>query len=344
MKRERRDVKKIYDVFNGLVEVDRLEYAPDNREKAEIKRILKMGFHQPFPRCNNKDTKTARILDLELGFTREQQAANLGVHTKKGHVCADCRCKRVAGIHTRGWWYWPEDNKSGLREVGHYGVGKCYKHGPHNVEAWNGNSLAVYRESIIREIEAMQQMGSSADTCGGYMVRFDNTVKGAEIRNDIRATLETMKVEAEAFAASLERDQLGQREFIDGLTELYDGEKGEKFEELVWDYVQKKTPLTESGGRGKAMPMTDDTKFKWKLNWLNGIAKVAKSDFDVSKGDFAHADEITIMMKRFMTAVEMIFKPKGTQEDWDKLGVEIKGILCSMRSAEGSILFREMII
>jgi len=343
MEPERQKQKVVNDYFHERVETERLGHQPPDLEKGEIRRVLKMGFHQKFPRCKFRDRRKARKLDAALGFTLGQQKANLGVHTKAGHVCADCRCSSVAGADTRGWWYWPKDNPKGLSEVGHYGVGPCYKHGPHSVEYWNGATLKKYRETVVTEMEAMQQVGSAPDASGAYVVRMQDDAAHGEIRNDIRTSLEmTKKMVTEIIEklGNMDEGEAQKADFIEELHRLYDVRhdfEPDDFDEAVWDHAQTKTPLTESA-KGRAMPMTSNTAYKLQLAFVKEVANIAKSDFDVSKGDYAHKDTINSMIWKFMKVIEMIYKPKGDEDDWLKLGTEVKDILMSMDAADGSSL------
>ena len=343
---ERKAAKVVKDTYYNVVETERLGGAPPKREKDEIRRVLKMGAWQKFPRCRHRDTKKARKLDLELGITRDQQKANLGVHTKSRHVCAECRCDNVAGYNTRGWWYWPEDNPKGLQEVGHYGVGPCFNHGPHHVESINGNSLKVYRETILRDIEAMQQMGAAPDTTGAYMIRLKDAASYGEIRNDIRTSLEMTKqmvTEIIQKLGDVDKGEEQREDFLDELDRMYENRHEmdpDDFREAVWDHVQTKTPLTESA-KGKAMPMTSNTAYKLQLSFVKEIANIAKSDFDVSKGDYAHKDTINSMLIKMMMAAEMRLKPTSTEENWKLYGCDVSDILRLMDAADGSPLMKE---
>jgi len=340
---QRKKAKLVNDYYYDEIDVEPLGHAPAKREKDEIRRVLKMGTHQKFPHCRNRDMKKARKLDLALGITIEQQKMNLGVHTKARHVCADCRCSNVAGLHTRGWWHWPESNPKGLPEVGHYGVGPCYHHGPHNMESFNGNSLKQYRETVVTEMEAMQQTGSAPDTTGAYVVRMQEDAKNGEIRNDIRTSLEMTKgmvTEIIAKLGDVDDGEERKSQFVKDLHEIYEtrGEQDpDDFNEAVWNHVQTKTPLTESA-KGSAMPMTSNTAYKLQLSFIKEVANIAKSDFDVSKGDYAHKDTVNSMIVKFMMAVNMVYKAKGDPDDWKRLGCEITDILRAMDAADGSPL------
>jgi len=197
---------------------------------------------------------------------------------------------------------------------------------------------------IVKEIEAMQEIGSSPDTCGGYMVRMEESSGRAAIRNDIRAALETTKSTVNELVSKLTlTSEVDQGKFISGLHDLYSGERGTDFDDVVWAYIQGQTPLTETS-HGRQVPASGVTAYKLKLEFLKAISQIARGDFDVSKGDYAHTDEVSVCIRKFMKAVELIYKPKGDEGDWDKLGVELKGILCSMRSAEGTALFGQRMV
>lgn len=344
MKTERKAAKVVEDVFGDVIAQERLGHYPNKRERRAIRRVLKMTKDAPWPHCKHRERRKARALDRALGITLEQEKANLGVHTKSGHVCAECRCTNVAGKDSRGSWYWEEDNKHGYGEVGHYGVGPCWNHGPHNIEAWNGCSLDAYRETIISDIETMQQVGAAQDSVGAYMVRAEQSVSHTTLRNDIRSSLETTKATVNELVEKLNSVGSGDEkkaDFLEDLHTLYATRDGDDddFDDLVWRHIQSKCPLTERGAKGTSMPMTDHTAYRLKLDFLKSIATIAKGDFDVSKGDYAHSDVINNMIFKFMKAVEMIYKPKGDIGDWDKLRMELKGILMSMNAADGAPLF-----
>jgi len=77
------------------------EPVPDRAERTKIRNSLGMEYNEPFLRCRGKVAKKLRAFEKRGDFS----------HSKRGHLCEECRCGRVAGWGTR-----------------HYGLGNCYYH------------------------------------------------------------------------------------------------------------------------------------------------------------------------------------------------------------------------
>ena len=298
---------KLKDRYHDEMKGIKNTYTPSKAEKHAIRVHLKMESHANFARCRYRNYPKACKLDLADGFTSEEIGAGLGFHTKKEHVCALCRCTNTAGQHTHGWWHWSRENTKGFKEVGHYGVGPCWEHVPSG-QRGNHSFQAKYRETIMNEIDSCREAGLAPDPHGGFMVALAENADNALIRNDIRQSLESTKTIMDEMVVKL---------------------KQEDFTETV---------------SGQLVQASDVTIHKLKLQTLKAIASIAKTDFDVSKGEYAHRDMITVMIRKFLIVVDMIYKPKGTSEDWAKLGCAMKDILTSMSSADGGTLFKQKVL
>lgn len=297
MKRERKLEKEVKDAFGNTICVEPNLHSVTWQEKTAVKRLLKMPYGGAFPKCKFRNWYAAAKLDKELGFTKQQIDDNQGFHTKNDHVCSECRCKHVAGHRTKGWWYWSEDNPDGLGEIGHYGVGPCYKHGPYGRHrGFAGVGLARYNSMIMKEIEAMQQHGQAPEPIKNFLVQVVDGGRDAEMRNDLRDALESVKAHGEKMVQGLESPE----------------------------------GLTEKCGKG-VIQMTDATAYDLKLKYLKACADIAKTEFDASQNEYAHKDEIRLMVNRFLSLVEAVYRPKGDNDDWEEFSNGLKDCLTGIR-------------
>jgi len=314
MSQERRDAKPVYDNWHDLVENKPLPRGVSERERDTIRKYLGMNHRMSMPRCRYRVWKKAVKLDIALGYTKDEIAANLGFHTKKRHVCSECRCPHTAGQGTRGWWYWPKDNVDGLEEVGHYGVGPCWNHGPHNRESFNGIGLKKYREMILKEMNIVQTAGVAPDGQGGqFIVEITDDADSALVRNEMRESLVSTKG------------------IMDGLLS--------ELQLLAHAGVE---PLDEDGNPNPKFDLKDTLAItNTSLKVQRQMADIAKMEFDTSKGDYCHRDTLTMMLKGIMLAVENKYRPMGTQDDWDEFVVSMKSVIVGMQSASGRSLYKQ---
>jgi len=297
MKKERQRQKQvIYDTFGNLVEIGKLPTAPSDKERNGIRRILRLMYETKFPRCKFRAKVRAWALDKGLGFTEDQIKANLGVHTKRDHVCSECRCKNIAGFRSRGWWYWPKDNPRGYGEVGHYGVGPCFEHGPFNRERFSGDSLTGYSSMIEAEIEAMQQHGAAPDASGTWLVSVKDNADAADARNDINACRMAAKRTMEDLVRRLDSGQV----------------------------------LTEKMGSGDG-PMTDKTIFELKMKAAQIVALLAEKELENDPQNYAHRTEVDQLLTRILMVVESRYRPKGGAEEWNEFVADVRDVCRGIR-------------
>jgi len=261
---------------------------------SRIRTILKMGSRQKFARCNQRNMKLAQKLDLALGFSQEEVNARKGFHTKKAHICGECRCKRVAGEATHGHFYWPDRDgntswKDGRdayskwdelpEEVGHYGVGPCWYHGQGRRRFGARGAAGVYEKMVRREIDIMRAFGAAPDDGGAFIVGLKQDVELAEVRTELKDAL------------SHARETL------------------EEWKEKV----QSNEAMTEKGGKDGSIRMTDKSRIELGLKIDLALAKIAKDDFFTAQDEYVHQDEMKMFLQRVLSAAEQFIHDT---DDW----------------------------
>jgi len=310
MSQERRDAKPVYDKQHDLVENKPLPRGVSEKERDTIRKYLGMNHRMSMPKCRYRIWKKAVKLDKANGFTEEQIGANLGFHTKARHVCSECRCSHTAGQGTRGWWYWTKDNIDGLEEVGHYGVGPCWNHGPHNRESFNGIGLNQYREMILKDMEIVKNVGVSPQVGGQFIIEVTDDADSALVRNEMRTALVTT---GGIMSGLLSELQL-----------LASSGKDEKGNKIAKFDLKETLAITNTS-----------------LKVQKQMADIAKMEFDTSKGDYCHRDTLTVMLKGIMLAVENKYRPMGSEDDWKEFAVSMKAVIAGMQSASGRSLYKQ---
>jgi hypothetical protein len=315
---------------------------PDDKHIQAIKGVLGLTTRQEFQRCRHKDRRRARELDIAEGFTVAQIQAGQGNHTKNSHACSDCRCRHFAGEGSRGWWYWPPENNKGLKEVGHFGVGPCHKHGPYAVRGYAtaGFQRDNYVEMIVKQIEMAKQEGQAPERLQGYMLKMEQSAMEAQERIDCRTSLHAIKMLADETIAVLRSSRADPegtrffREICDVVGLPQEMLSAEDRDRLLLAAMNR--PLTELAG-GRHVIMSDETSIKLEQSLIKQISDQSKTTFDLHEDDFVSKEFMEILLMRFMRAVEMVYGPKGTQEDWEKLVTDFKDIAQAMHEASATI-------
>jgi len=297
---------------------------PDDKTKHRIRQYLKMTALAPFAKCQHRDYRIAKKLDMELGVYGTGKA----VHTAPRHVCSACRCRHVAGWGTRGWWYWPIE--SGLPEVGHYGVGPCYHHsGAYRIQStpWNVDD---YRERTLREIEAVRSAGIAPDQAGGYMVDMRKQAEVARIRADTRTALHALYKLADEVCLKLQEHRKRQEtneetiSKICGVLGLPDDILDDDDRQQLIQIIQQR-PLTELA-QGKHVPMSDRTAIDLERGLLRDVGNAAKQSFEVHEDQYTHNDDVLMLIERFYSEAEMHLKAQAGEEAWGRFICGIKDI------------------
>jgi hypothetical protein len=302
---------------------------PTEKEKAAIRRSLRMRPLSRFSRCDNRDYHRAESLDREEGFTLEDIRAKRGHHTLEKHVCRECRCRQVAGSGTRGWWYWTRENREGHGEIGHYGVGKCYKHSPLYSLRMGGMQIDRYKEMVSRMIDETRELGLAPDKNGGDLTVLREAAKVAEIRMNTKAGLEGLfRLADETLTKLNEHTQecTTIEEAIEGVCEVFGVpmqmlDRGDR--DRLRDLWFKK-PLTELA-RGVPVSMSDKTAIELKKALLKDVVTSAKSVFEVHEDDYTHNDEVVRLLERFYSQAEVSYRAFG-EEEWNKFITSLKDI------------------
>lgn len=237
-------------------EIDTYRY-----EIKAIKDILRIPQDHPLPQCGHKSEVRARALAEDGDPT----------HLDPKHLCEKCRCTITAGYRTQGWFYWPEDNDSGLRDVGHLGVGPCAWHACSR----KGKKGILYEDRIQKEILAMQQKGLAPLDGGRFRAEIASGTEDATLRRDVRMARETVKNQLDSV-----------------MKKLNDG-----------------VDLTENFA-GRAVPMSDKSRIELVVSVSKALADIGKSEFLTGQNDYVHRDEMIIFVNKILQICEQYIKVK----------------------------------
>ena len=321
--------RQLYDTYGDPIDKLEMPFAQVKPYRDKIKQSLSMMGTMPFVRCRHRDYRRAKALDLKEGITLEAIIAKRGHHTVDGHCCSLCRCTRVAGSGSRGHWYWPKGFE-GRPEVGHYGVGPCFKHGPYYKQNMGGHMVDIYRDRIMGEIKAMQQIGASQDSAGSYMVSLKRNMEEAESRVDMKAALfgitelanETMRK-----IKDFETNPVTQEEMIAKICGVFglpdDMLSDEEVKELM-DIIYAR-PLTEMS-RGVPVSMCDKTLITLKRDLIKDVLDGAKKVYDAHEDEHITKDDATMMIGRFYGEAEAQFRAQAGEEVWSAFISNLKSI------------------
>ena len=335
---KRGSLLKLYDNFERLIGETPLPASTD-KTLMMIRRLLCMPTNRNalFAKCDRRDSRKALQLDLSLGYTMEDvQDTDKGHHTKRRHLCSECRCHHTAGWGSRGWWYWPPE--SGLPEVGHYGVGPCFIHGPfyHNLGyGWaKGNdayfNVDKYRNYIMKRIQAMQQYGLAPDSNAGYLIDMRDDAADAKLRIDTNTAMQALYNLANETITALRKHrdtdkakELFLKEVCDVFAIPSNMLAPEDRDRLLQASLMR--PLTEYIS-GKLVPMSDKTALSIESKMLNDVVKAAKSTFDVHEDRYTSNDQVLLLLEKFYISAETYLKAEAGEDGWTKFIGALKDI------------------
>jgi len=144
----------------------------------------------------------------------------------------------------------------------------------------------------------MHEMGMAPDSINGFIVSLKEDGEAAESRNDLRGALHSVKYHGEKLVKWLD--------------------EAEEELELCDIEPEKKIALK--------LKCSDQV-----LKHLKAVADIAKAEFDTSQDKYAHQDEIRILINRSLLLTESIYRPKGSDDDWNEWSNGLKDILLGIR-------------
>ena len=297
------------------------------------------------PRCRHKSWRLAERLDLEEGVDPGRVEARDGHHTKRGHLCSRCRCPRVAGWGTRGWWYWPEGNEEGLVEAGHYGIGPCYWHSPYGTDYYRVMDMNEYSDMIRREMDAIRRADMADDMAGGRWLQVFSRKDEIQERLDTRAALGAVRRLAEKVLARLQVVEPGRDAVIENARRVAEA-IGIGFDDLDEDVRScvvraiHERPMTEYV-QGKLAPMSDKSAVELAARLIKQVGDQARDTFSVAQRDYIHIDEVELMLQRMVKEVERIYLPKGDRSDWARLLEAFRKSVLTGRENPSALLLGE---
>lgn len=250
-------------------------------------------------------------------------------HLAPRHVCEKCRCRRVAGQATSGWYYWPEDNDAGLGEVGHFGVGRCYWHGEGRKKRFgSGRGTAHLLEEIMNGIEATKMQGLTRLKNDDWVLDVRKDVELAESTKDIETALDHIRETLTGYKKRIEQGRKS-TELSEKLSEVLDHvvnmdelstKEIYRITGILEDRILREECLTEKA-KGGIIEMTSDTMIKNDVLIAKALSQIAKDHFSAQSEKYVHESE----MKRFVyKVVGLLERFIPNQEDREKAMGELK--------------------
>jgi hypothetical protein len=230
------------------------------QEIAAIRRYLHIPDGIPFPKCG------AKLRQPPDG------------HEAEDHICEECRCKRVAGDGTRGWYYWPKDNDQGLIEVGHYGVGPCRDH----EKRGKGRKGIMQDRAIESEIISTQQRGVAPRDGDRFRIELAKKQEDITLRRDVKEARKTV------------------RNILD------------KYKSQIADGAN----LTEKGGPSGSIPITDKSRIELSVLIAKALSDISRTEFMSAQDEYVHRDEMLAFVNRILRVSEQFIKQKDDWDDF----------------------------
>jgi hypothetical protein len=172
------------------MDVDRGFYPlPDIAERARIRQSLNMRDNQKFWRCKGKSR--VRVEAFE-------KAGDMS-HSAQGHVCEECRCRKVAGMHTD-----------------HYGIGYCWWHD--NAKGMTDRRIQEMKDCTMTAIrQGYPDRVYKYESNNAFLERVRQASEEAGGMTDLREELITLRGMVQELIGNFEKNR---RELIEG----YDAE------------------------------------------------------------------------------------------------------------------------
>jgi len=248
-------------------------------QKDYIRNLLYLPGNGEFPRCKHRN----------MSFVRRQEEQGDFSHSKKGHLCRECRCKKPAGFGTKGDFYGIGEN------TGHYGCGLCRDHektmSRHQclgVAAWDLWTIRTYGDFMADITEYEDRVGMEAVNASIRIgVRSEMEVVQTVIA-DLTETLIPKQTQNVVDALEALTDAVGKAQFVDP-------EQGQRIEEILESKILERTKLTEYQ-QGKLCSLSSKTEIELKTKAAMGLSKINWNNFKLEQADYLHFDELSKRM------------------------------------------------
>ena len=92
--------------------------------------------------------------------------------------------------------------------------------------------------------------------------------------------------------------------------------------------------------QGKPKPMSDKTSIELERGLLKDVSAAAKTAFSVHEDQYTHNDDVLLLLERFYSEAEMVFRAKAGEDEWARFVGALKDVGKGFadRSLEASVL------
>ena len=247
----------------------------DKSQQLFIRRILYIPREGVMPRCPHRN----------LAFVKRCEAKGDFSHSKKTHLCGECRCKKLAGWGTKGDFYGIGEN------TGHWGVGLCRDH-----------ESTMYRQKCLGiaawHLWAIRYYGDHMQDTTQYEDNVSVEAVNASIRIEARKELEVVYNSLKELSESLvTKDAMKIIAVLEQIDEtvkqlqFVDPEQGDKIIALIESKILERTGLTEYQ-KGKLVPLSTKTEIELKNATAKTVSGIKINDFKLESNSYLHKDEL----------------------------------------------------
>jgi len=239
-----------------------------------IRYLLRLPFKGPMPRCKAKRRRFVAACEERGDYS----------HSKKGHLCEACRCRKTAGHGTKGDFYGIGAN------TGHWGCGLCDAH-----EKIKNHCRSRSLELAAFDMWTLMNNGDTNMVLDGYRENVSIEAQNASLRLDIRKDLEV--------TASVLRDlteTLLPTGVVDALVSLTEAikqsqfvepEQGDQIKKLLRSKILERTRLTEYV-MGSLEPLSSKSELELKLKAASTLSRLKLNEFTLDSASYVHFDEL----------------------------------------------------
>ena len=247
----------------------------DKSQRLFIRRILYLPREGDMPRCPHRN----------LAFVKRCEAKGDFSHSKKTHLCGECRCKKMAGFGTKGDFYGIGEN------TGHWGVGLCRDH---EMTMNRQRALAI----AAWHLWAIRYYGDHMQDITQFEDAVSVEAANASIRIEARKELEVVYNSLHELTESLVPKET--QNVVDALDVLnttvaqlqfVDPEQGEKIIDMLESKMLERTALTEYQ-KGKLVALSTKTEIELKNATAKTVSGIKINDFKLESNSYLHKDEL----------------------------------------------------
>ncbi len=258
-------------------------------QQAYIRRLLGLPSRGKFPRCVAKVKAVVARCEANGDYS----------HSSKRHICSVCRCKKIAGLGTKGNFYAIGTN------TGHYGCGRCNDH-----EHMGNFTQTAYLIIARNHADALKLDGDKMVSYEEYRLLASEESLTASRREAARQDFDIMVGALDELKENLVPEtELKAVQALNRVAEaletvkVVDPEQLTEIQALLESKMLERTNLTEYVN-SKLVPFSSKTKLELTAKLATAFSRLKLNEFKVDAASYIHRDEFLRIYDQYLPVFE----------------------------------------